>query len=273
MPIKLSDIIEIESPRDYKIHLATWNGINQPLDIFVTDRERWHGWNSYRGEKDDFNRRFIFSVIDFYHEPNTWLFSGIYEVLGSTNRKNAHSYRVKLTDQHKSMIGRLKLKWVRQGRTKSRRMERYFDDFEVSEILKEEYTKEEFCGYENINHDFPMLEYIFSQAKSDWKAALQNVKGVYLITDKSNGKRYVGSAYGDSGIWSRWSCYIKNAHGHNDELTKLIKAKGKDYARDNLKFALLEYRSMKTDDTDIRGREGYWKEVLLSRGEYGYNKN
>jgi hypothetical protein len=30
---------------------------------------------------------------------------------------------------------------------------------------------------------------------------LENVKGVYLIVDKSNGKMYVGSAYGDTGIW------------------------------------------------------------------------
>ena len=118
-----------------------------------------------------------------------------------------------------------------------------------------------------------MLEYIFSHAKSDWKAALQNVKGVYVITDKNNGKRYVGSAFGSAGIWARWSSYIKNAHGHNDELTKLIKEKGKDYARENFKFALLEYRSMKTDDSAIIARENYWKEVLLSRGDYGYNKN
>jgi hypothetical protein len=29
----------------------------------------------------------------------------------------------------------------------------------------------------------------------------------------------------------------------------------------------------KTDDDDVVARESYWKEVFLSRGEYGYNKN
>jgi hypothetical protein len=152
-------------------------------------------------------------------------------------------------------------------------MENYLDQFSVSELLKAEYTGEVFCGYENINHDFTALESIFMQSKSDWKAALENVKGVYLITDKSNGKRYVGSAYGESGIWSRWSCYVGTGHGWNDELTKLIKKNSKDYARENFVFTLLEYRAMKTDDQTVIDREGYWKEVMLSRGEYGYNKN
>jgi hypothetical protein len=62
------------------------------------------------------------------------------------------------------------------------------------------------------------------------------VKGVYLIVDKKNGKMYVGSAYGDLGIWSRWSCYIGTGHGWNDELTKLIKDNGIQYARDNFQF-------------------------------------
>ena len=59
----------------------------------------------------------------------------------------------------------------------------------------------------------------------------------------------------------------------NDELTRLIKKEGIEYARNNFKFALLEYRSMKADDKIIIERENYWKETLLTRGEYGYNKN
>jgi hypothetical protein len=35
----------------------------------------------------------------------------------------------------------------------------------------------------------------------------------------------------------------------------------------------LEYRAMKTDDKTIFERESYWKEVLLTRGNFGYNKN
>jgi len=37
-------------------------------------------------------------------------------------------------------------------------------------------------------------------------------------------------------------CYIGTGHGWNDEHTKLIKAEGLDYARNNFRLALLEYR-------------------------------
>jgi hypothetical protein len=143
----------------------------------------------------------------------------------------------------------------------------------VSEVLKEPYSGAVFPGYENINHDFSKLKPIFKNQKSDWKGALKNIKGVYVIFDKSNGKKYIGSAYGDSGIWSRWSSYIGTGHGWNDELTTIIKNKGYSYAEENFKLSLLEYRPMKTDDKEIIRRENYWKEVLLSRGSYGYNKN
>ena len=95
-----------------------------------------------------------------------------------------------------------------------------------------------------------------------------------MITDSSNGKRYIGSAYGETGIWSRWQCYVLTGHGYNDELTKLISALGRDHARKNFRFTLLEYFSMKTIDEVVIQREGYWKNVLLSRQpEFGYNKN
>lgn len=273
MNIKLSEIVDFESPTEYKIHLANWNGDDHPLDVFVRSKEDWKSWNSWKGEKDDFNRKYIFSLMEYYHEPNIWLFGGIYEVIGRLNKSRDIGYEVELSEKLKPFIGRLKLKWQRSGRAKSRKLENYLNEFEVSEILREEYSGEAFCGYEKINHDFQMLENIFLTAKPDWKAALENVKGVYLIMDKSNGKKYIGSAYGGAGVWSRWSCYIGNGHGHNDELTKLINEKGKDYARKNFRFCLLEYRSMKTDDNDVILREGYWKEVFLSRGEFGYNKN
>ena len=273
MDIHLNDLLTFENPGEYKIHLANWNGDVQPLDVFVRDKDEWKGWNAWRGERNDFNRRYIFSLIEFYHEPNTWLFGGVYEVVGHLGVTQGKGYEVVLTEQFAPYIGRLKLLWKRSGRAKSRKLENYLEEFRVSEVMREEYTGALFCGYENINHDFHILENIFQTAKPDWRAALINVKGVYLIMDKSNGKKYVGSAYGNTGVWSRWQTYIITGHGHNDELTRLIKEKGKNYARKNFRFSLLEYRSIKTDDNDIIARENYWKEVLLSRADFGYNKN
>lgn len=95
------------------------------------------------------------------------------------------------------------------------------------------------------------------------------MKGVYIITDKSNGKIYVGSA--NESFWSRWSLYVRNRHGGNKKLKRIIDKKGPDYAS-NFQFSILETRSKITDDKVIIKREEHWKEVLKSR-EFGYNEN
>ena len=269
MDITIDSLFRIENLNDYKIHFAVWDGEEHPLDVFVRSREEWQGWNSWRGKNDRFSRKFIFSMIRFYHQPDKWLFGGIFEV----KARNKDSYTIELLEKGQEYIGRLLVQYPGPGVPGSAfYLENHYAKMIVSQIFDKPYSGENFCGYESINHDFHILETIFKTGKSDWKAALENVKGVYLIVDKSNGKMYVGSAYGESGIWSRWACYIGTGHGWNDELTKLIDQEGFDYARKNLKFSLLEYRAMKTDDQVIIDREQYWKKVLLS-GIYGYNKN
>ncbi len=267
--IELIDILPFKHLDDCKIHLASWNGEDNPLDVFVRDRCEWDSWNEWRGKKDEFNRSYIFSLIDFYHEPNVWLFGGIYRI----RARHSDRYQVELCKEHRDYIGRLKVLFKRPGRAKALIPDNHFHNMTVLELLRQPYDGEAFCGYENIDHSFSVLEPIFRSSKPDWKAALENIKGVYLITDLNNGKRYVGSAYGGNGIWSRWSCYIGTGHGWNDELTKLIDTEGIEYARSHFKLTLLEYRPMKIDDQSIIEREAYWKNVLLTRGEYGYNKN
>jgi hypothetical protein len=55
-------------------------------------------------------------------------------------------------------------------------------------------------------------------------------------------------------------------------LRELIGQKGPEYARANLRFALLEFWSMRADVDHVRDRESYWKNVLLSR-TFGLNRN
>lgn len=268
--IKLSDILDLGDIKEYKAHCAVYNGKDQPLDDFARNIEDWHEWNKFKGTKNDFNRKYIFSLISFYHEPDTWLFGGIYKVIEVDPITN--KYIIELDKTASQFIGRLKMKFKLIGRQRRIKLENIFNEIIVSEILKEPYSGQVFPGYENIDLGFEQLEIIIKNNKLDWQAALQNIKGIYLITDKKNGKKYIGSAYGDYGIWSRWQCYIETCHGGNDELTKLIKEKGIDYARNNFKFTLLEYRPTKVDDKVIIEREGFWKKALLTR-DFGYNLN
>ena len=278
MEIKLKDILNFEDEKQYKVHLAVYNQIEEPLDVFVRNKEEWKEWSRWvNGNKNKLNRKYVFILINFYPEKNIWLFGGVFEIGNHKIHKKPHLhliYETKLTNQFKAFIGRLKIYFDRKNRRQTYpNLETYIGEFAVTEILKEKYTGKKFPGYENINIGFRDLENIIKTEKTDWKTALENVKGVYLITDGKNGKKYVGAAYGENGVWARWSCYTVTGHGHNDELSKLIKEKGKDYARKNFKLSVLEYRPMKTDDKYIIERENYWKETLLSRGDFGYNKN
>jgi len=271
--IPITEILKIDEPNQYKLHAARWSGESQPLDVYVRDKNEWFHWNTWRRSKDEFSRAYIFSLIDFYPESDMWLFGGIYQVLKRNIIHNSHSYEIKELTQYSDYVGRLKIKLKKPSRGRAFKLEKHLSNMSVSEILKQPYSGEVFPGYENINHDFQILAPIFESEKPDWKAALANVKGVYVITDKSNGKKYVGAAYGDCGIWSRWSGYIGTGHGWNDELTMLIQQESYEYARNNFRMSLLEFRPMKADDKVIIERENFWKEVFLSRGQFGYNKN
>ena len=117
------------------------------------------------------------------------------------------------------------------------------------------------------------LEIIIRQNKKDWRAALENQKAVYLITDKNNGKLYVGSATSDYGmLLQRWSNYVENGHGGNIELKKLVEEKGFDYVKKYFQYSILENYNAKIDDHIILERESWWKDTLQSR-KHGYNAN
>ena len=138
------------------------------------------------------------------------------------------------------------------------------------------YSGPSFVRYEDVSLDFNKLEFIFNHNRDDWRHALYNIQGIYVIFDKKTSKKYVGSAYGENGIWGRWSNYVVTVHGGNKELKKLCAEKSEphQYARENFNFTLLEwFPSNQTTDTYIRERERRWKEILLSRGDFGYNKN
>jgi hypothetical protein len=274
MDIPLSTFFSSIEYEQHKLHFACWNGESQPLDVFVRSRDEWDDWNSWRSNRNDFNRQYIFSLMDFYPEPGIWLFGGIYEVMSRSEVNNAHSYEVQALPQYDHLVGKLKVKAPAIGRARRLKMEDIANDMAILELLRETYSGERFPGYDDISLEFSSLETVFQTNRLDWKTSLENIKGIYLITDKHTGKKYVGSAYGQFGIWSRWQSYMQSGHGYqSDELTKLIEEKGIKYARENFRITLLEHRSMRTDDAVIIQRETFWKEALQTRGAFGYNRN
>jgi hypothetical protein len=271
--IPISKILPIENVCEYKLHAARRSDDAHPLDVFVGAREQWLDWNRYWRNKNEFNRIYIFSLIEFYPENGIWLFGGIFRVISRNWKSGPNGYEIEEVSEHTNLVGRLKLKMPTPARGRSFLLEKHYPDMFLHEVLREPYSGTEFPGFENIVISFHELKSIVDIQKPDWKAALSGIKGVYCIHDRSNGKKYIGSAYGEFGIWSRWANYAYTGHGGNVHLRSLVNESGLTHAMNHFQIALLEYRPASTEDRIIIERESHWKRLMLSRGDYGYNGN
>ncbi|WP_261517923.1 GIY-YIG nuclease family protein [Campylobacter lanienae] len=237
-----------------------------PLKIFLNGK-----FNDYQDlqTQKNFERKYILSFC--YLKKDEWLFVGIYESLGTSgivtqNGKEYHKYNTRLTDIGAEFIGKLVVGFKKDFRQSYPNLETCLDNLEVLE-LKIEVLKVEFPGYDSVNVTWSELESLIKATA--WITALENQKAVYLIVDTKTGKKYVGSAYGNDMLLGRWRNYIANGHGGN----KLLKPLDFEYIKENFKYSILEIFKSSIDDEIIINRESFWKEVLLTRTEFGYNGN
>ncbi len=268
--MKINNLIDLQNEmiNKTKIHFAI--GAKEKFEpLYAFYRDDFKYWQETQNNKN-FERDYILSLI--YYRKDEWLFAGIFKKKSVKKLdNNRFEYETELTSNGSEIIGRLIIRFTKKFRQSYPYLENYIDDLELLEILREKYTVEPFPGFENVKIKYDLLKTIISQEELSWKTALSNVKGVYLISDLSNGKQYIGSAYGTNAFWNRWKEYSESGHGGNKELKSLIDKNGIDYAI-NFQFAILETRSMNSEDDEIIKRETFWKDILLSR-EYGYNKN
>lgn len=272
---RLKDMWRPRDVRDYKVHFARWNGEEYPLNVLARSLQEWKAWQEFYPSRNEFSRPYIFSLAQVHDEEDVWMFGGVWRVLGTEVREDGWKYyEVDLDNDLSALIGRLKLHRRHRQRGTRLNLENHYEEFVVREILSERYTGRPFPGYESVNVTFQELESLAANNRQDWVTALSNVKGVYLITDTNTKLRYVGSAYGDWGVWSRWMVYLKLGHGGNEGMRELLEGHDLDYCRSYFKFALLEHHDRRVADSIIIARENYWKEVLDTRNEsIGLNRN
>ena len=268
--MKLTQLIpQLEESDSYKVHFSVPpSSDNNPLDYFF--RGKFKEWQEGQNRKN-FEKDYILSFIKL--EKNKWLFVGVYKKLGVKEFENGwYEYETELTNYSKELIGRLVVKYALTSQNVYLHLNKILDKIEPIYILENKLTVKQFNGFENVRISYENLKTIFLQNDKSWQSALSSVKGVYLITDKSNGKLYVGSTYGETAFWNRWSEYIKNGHGGNKTLKTLINTYGIEYAK-NFQFSILEIKQSNTSDEEIIKRENHWKEVLLTREFDNYNNN
>ncbi len=183
------------------------------------------------------------------------------------------AYEAEELERYKDLFGRVIVKYHRTMRSTFVYLNTIMDNIEVCEVLPEQYSENEFPGYDRVRLSYNQLSHIMENGLGSWIGALENQKAVYLITDKATGKLYVGSATGDNGmLLQRWKNYVDNGTGGNVDFEKIKKEQGFDYIKKNFQYSILEVFNGTTDSHKIVEREHWWMETLKTR-EFGYNNN
>lgn len=99
---------------------------------------------------------------------------------------------------------------------------------------------------------------------SKWRAVLAQWRGIYFIFDQSDGKGYVGSAYGTDNLLGRWLNYARSGHGEN----KLLKQRDPR----GFLFTILQRVSPDMEKDDVIRLEKSWKDRLHTH-DAGLNDN
>ncbi len=222
-------------------------------------------------------------VIAFVADGKYSRFAGVYQVFGEDKRIKVPSEDPKKTYEEKVFVKVLRLKAFEPlggrvlvdwgGMAAQRWLQWFRGDKKVLRIDKGIIRMMiPFHSYNDVLLSFKELKNLIDTDNVEWRDKLKAVNGIYGIADQSNGKLYVGSAYGNEGIWGRWKVYVEtNGHGNNDMLIELL-SQNKDYAWDHFQWFILETFPLDVTDDYAVHRENLYKEKLCTR-VFGYNKN
>lgn len=271
--IKLNDILKLENLDNVKIRFnknkqsgKDWN----PIELFKSGNIQGllggQYWN-YRKHKSFKVGQITIGFAKVDKNEDLWLLFHVGKVVKDLDIFNSGiGYEYETLFEYEKYFGRLIVKFKNTSQNMIRYAESVIEDCEVVQILPGIFDCDIFPGYEKVNISWKELSRVIE--KESWRTALQNQKGVYLITDVSNGKMYVGSAYGENMLLGRWESYKKTGHGGNVELMNLPI----DHIKANFRYSILDIYKSTIDDNVIIARESWWKDTLLTR-KFGYNVN
>lgn len=267
--INLNDILRFENLDEVKIRFNlqfrnNWNPIEDFKNGNIKTMLDGH-YHNYK-KKEYKVGQITIGLVPIKKKENQFLLFHIGKVTKDLNKFNDVGYDFEDLLEYKKYVGRLIVEYKNSVQTVNRNAKSVINECFITQILPDTFDNDLFPGYEKVNLSWDELKRVIK--KDNWKTALQNQKGVYLITDIGNGKKYVGKASGGDMILGRWISYVKNGHGGNVDLKK-IKF---DYIKRNFKYSILDIYKSNTDDQIILERENWWKEILQSR-KFGYNKN
>jgi len=236
-------------------------------NLYRNNRSEFFKYQNYQ-HKDVFKRiDFIVSFIG--EEGNKSRFVGVYKIISCTKVSTSpdrFNYEMEEVAGFEALVEKVIVGWKSE-----RSWHQYIsNDMPVIEIHQGLHYQQ-FKDYFDFILEFKELQEIVNNKYKEWKLMLSATKGVYLISDTKTGKLYVGSAYGEEGIWGRWSNYVKtNGTGGNKQLKALV-AGDKDYAF-NFRFSILMLLPKTITPDQAIEKELLFKKKL-GTNSFGLNNN
>jgi len=278
--ILLNDLLNLNDLENVKIRFNKDNGADyDPIKFFKEDRSRLLKGQFWNYSKNKSFKEGNIAIGLARIKGNKWLLFDISKINKDLNKFNDVGYEYESISKYEKYFGRIIIKYHNKSQNLIRLAKNLIEELEIIEILPEKFNDDNFPGYENVNLSFYDLKRVLE--RKDWRTALENQKGVYLITDINTGKLYVGSAYGEKMILGRWTTYAKSGYDKNEiengeypnkKFQELVKDKGMAYIKKYFHYSILDIYKSTTEDKIIINRESRWKDVLKSR-EFGYNAN
>ena len=163
------------------------------------------------------------------------------------------------TDFYSDWKGRLVVEWPPPERSWWRRAHK--NVMPVIALHEESLFDAAMPGWDELNVTWEELTILPRQ----WKSALSEWRGIYYIFDTSDGKGYVGTAYGAQNLLGRWLDYAASGHGGN----RLLRQRNPR----NFRFTILQRVSPDMDVHDVVRLESSWKQRLHTHKPQGLNDN
>lgn len=234
-------------------------------------------------QKKDFSKGYEYWMVFISDKSTNARFEGFYRVKGSAKNildvmpdnfpfsehfdGEGEYFNLERLDILKELEGRLIIDWGNAARSWHQK------GTTAKEIVAiQSKQKLSFEGFENLVLSFRELKEIVEDSivYENWHTALASVYAIYLIVDTTNGKQYVGSAYGENGLLGRWSIYVKTGHGNNKKIIEAVCQYPEQY--EFFQFSVLQILPKNITDEEIIKIEGLWKNKLQTR-KFGMNDN
>lgn len=263
--IKLNELLGIKDLNGVKVRFVkSHKQAGDPLNLFNTDKgelSRWLLWN-YSKKKSFKEGEIVIGCVRLHGDK--WLLFDVIQITEDLGVQNGVGYCFKPLVEYKKYLGRVVVHYENRCQNLVRKAASVIDQCFVSQVFDGEFNKDLFPGYDQVHISWKDLNRVINNGA--WKTALESQKGIYLITDRSTGQLYVGSAYGKSMLHGRWCDYVKSGHGGN----KNLKGRSFEHIKENFSYSILEIYKSTTPDETILNREYWWQETLCTK-KYGYN--